>query len=40
MLNFGYFVSRIKLAGLLTDVNMEVESMTSNIQIKITGRLP
>ncbi len=36
----GYFVSRLKLAGILKNVDMEVVDMSSNIQIKIKGVLP
>lgn len=36
----GYFVSRLKLAGVLKDVEMEVISMSSTIQIKVNGVLP
>jgi len=36
----GYFVSRLKLAGIITNVNMEVLGMSSSISIKISGRLP
>ncbi|MBR4111261.1 MAG: hypothetical protein IKK43_06230 [Clostridia bacterium] len=37
----GYFVSRLKLEGILEDVNMEVVSMdTSSIKININGVLP
>lgn len=36
----GYFVSKIKLEGVLKDVDMEVVSMDSNIKIKINGVLP
>ncbi len=36
----GYFVSRLKLAGVLKNVEMEVISMDSTIQIKVNGVLP
>lgn len=37
----GYFVSRLKLEGVLNDVNMQVVSMdTSSIKIMINGVLP
>ena len=36
----GYFVSRLKLAGILKDVDMEVINMSSTIQIKVNGVLP
>lgn len=36
----GYFVSRLKLAGVLEDVEMEVVNMSSTIQIKVNGVLP
>ena len=36
----GYFVSRLKLAGIITNVNMEVLGMSSTISIRISGRLP
>lgn len=36
----GYFVSRLKLAGVLKDVEMEVINMSSSIQIKVNGVLP
>lgn len=36
----GYFVSRLKLAGVLDDVEMEVVNMSSTIQIKVNGVLP
>jgi hypothetical protein len=36
----GYFVSRLKLAGILKEVDMEVIDMSSDIQIKISGVLP
>lgn len=36
----GYFVSRLKLAGVLQDVEMEVINMSSTIQIKVSGVLP
>ena len=36
----GYFVSRLKLAGILKDVGMEVVDMTSDIKIKVNGVLP
>ena len=36
----GYFVSRLKLAGILKDVGMEVVDMTSDIKIKVIGVLP
>lgn len=36
----GYFVSRLKLAGVLKDVEMEVINMSSTIQIKVNGVLP
>lgn len=36
----GYFVSRLKLDGVLANVDMSVESMSGNIKIKINGELP
>lgn len=36
----GYFVSRLKLAGVLKNVEMEVINMSSTIQIKVNGVLP
>lgn len=36
----GYFVSRLKLASVLEDVEMEVVNMSSTIQIKVSGVLP
>lgn len=36
----GYFVSRLKLAGVIKDVEMEVINMSSTIQIKVNGVLP
>ena len=36
----GYFVSRLKLDKVLTDVDMSVESMSGNIKIKISGEMP
>jgi len=37
----GYFVSRLKLAGILKDVDMEVDpDMSSTIKIKVEGVLP
>ena len=36
----GYFVSRLKLAGILKEVDMEVKDMSSSIQIKVSGVLP
>lgn len=36
----GYFVSRLKLAGIIRDLDMEVISMNSNIKIKVNGVLP
>lgn len=36
----GYFVSRLKLDNVLTNVDMSVESMSGNIKIKINGELP
>lgn len=36
----GYFVSRLKLENVLTNVDMSVESMSGNIKIKINGELP
>ncbi|MDD6072633.1 MAG: hypothetical protein PUC12_17755, partial [Clostridiales bacterium] len=36
----GYFVSRLKLAGVLKNVEMEVVNMSSAIQIKVNGVLP
>lgn len=36
----GYFVSRLKLDKVLTNVDMSVESMSGNIKIKINGELP
>lgn len=36
----GYFVSRLKIAGVLKNVDMDVVSMNSTIQIKVNGVLP
>jgi len=36
----GYFVSRLKLSGILKDVDMEVIDMSSDIKIKVNGVLP
>lgn len=36
----GYFVSRLKLEGILNKVNMEVVSVDSNIKIIVSGVLP
>ena len=36
----GYFVSRLKLAGVLKEVEMNVVDMSSDIKIKIRGVLP
>ncbi len=36
----GYFVSRLKLAGILKDVDMKVDGMSSNISITVEGVLP
>ncbi len=36
----GYFVSRLKLSGILREVDMKVEDMTSIIKIKVNGVLP
>ena len=36
----GYFVSRLKLAGILKDVGMEVIDMSTDIKIKVNGVLP
>lgn len=36
----GYFVSRLKLDNVLTDVDMSVESMQGNIKIKVSGAMP
>ncbi len=36
----GYFVSRLKLDEVLANVDMQVESMSSNIKIKVSGELP
>ncbi len=36
----GYFVSRLKLAGILKDVDMEVVETSSTIKIKVNGVLP
>lgn len=36
----GYFVSRLKLDGILNNVDMSVESMSGNIKIKISGEMP
>ena len=36
----GYFVSRLKLSGILNDVNMTVDEMESMIKITIEGVLP
>ena len=36
----GYFVSRLKLAGILKDVGIEVVQMDSDIKIKVNGVLP
>ena len=36
----GYFVSKLKLENVLTDVNMEVLEMEQQIKIKVGGMLP
>ena len=36
----GYFVSRLKLAGIIKDVEMEVTEMSSDIKINVKGVLP
>lgn len=36
----GYFVSRLKLDNVLSNVDMSVESMSGNIKIKISGEMP
>ena len=36
----GYFVSRLKLDGVLKNVDMSVDSMTGSIKIKVSGELP
>ena len=36
----GYFVSRLKLAGIIKDVEMEVTEMSSDIKIIVKGVLP
>ena len=36
----GYFVSRLKIENVLDKVDMQVQSMDSNIIIKIGGKLP
>jgi hypothetical protein len=36
----GYFVSRLKLSGILKNVEMEVVDMSSSIVIKVSGVLP
>ncbi|MBR6252795.1 MAG: hypothetical protein IKR04_03040 [Clostridia bacterium] len=36
----GYFVSRLKLAGIIKDVDMEVKEMSSDIKIIVKGVLP
>ena len=36
----GYFVSRLKLDKVLTNVDMSVESMSGNIKIRISGEMP
>ena len=36
----GYFVARLKLENVLKNVDMEVQSMSSDIKIKIGGVLP
>lgn len=36
----GYFVSRLKLDRVLTNVDMSVESMSGNIKIRISGEMP
>lgn len=36
----GYFVSRLKLDRVLTNVDMTVESMSGNIKIRINGEMP
>ena len=36
----GYFVSRLKIAGILKDVDMKVVDMSSNIKIQVNGVLP
>ena len=36
----GYFVSRLKLAGIIKNVDMEVTEMSSDIKIIVKGELP
>jgi len=36
----GYFVSRLKLDRILTNVDMSVESMSGNIKIRVSGEMP
>lgn len=36
----GYFVSRLKLDNVLSNVDMQVQSMSGNIKIKISGEMP
>ena len=36
----GYFVSRLKLDNVLSNVDMNVVSMSNNIKIKVSGELP
>lgn len=36
----GYFVSRLKLDRVLTNVDMSVESMSGSIRIRISGEMP
>ena len=36
----GYFVSKLKLEKVLTDVDMSVLSMDENIKIKVSGAMP
>lgn len=36
----GYFVSKLKLEKVLTDVDMSVISMDGNIKIKVSGAMP
>lgn len=36
----GYFVSKLKLEKVLTDVDMKVISMDGNIKIKVSGAMP
>lgn len=36
----GYFVSKLKLEKVLTDVDMSVVSMDGNIKIKVSGAMP